>query len=202
MGHLHRRIKGLQSTKQNLSDTDLEDNIKNVVYCTIVDPSTTKEGKIYLDLCRSLPTTSSRGKKYIYVMYVYACNSILPTKMKNRSDKEMIRAFTELTEDLKIHGINPGFHFADNEASTALKMTTKTMDIKYQLVTKINYIANNVERAIQTFKNYFIDIPYSIDNDFFLQLWEILLHKEIRSLNFLIQSRILTHLSTNTHIFG
>ena len=52
-------------------------------------------------------------------MYVYYCNSILTTAIKNRSDKEIIQAFTELTIDLKSHGIKPGLHFMLNEASTA-----------------------------------------------------------------------------------
>ena len=46
----------------------------------------------------------------------------------------MIRYFTELTTDLKIRGIKPGFHLMENEASTALKMAMKTMDINHQLV--------------------------------------------------------------------
>ena len=41
-------------------------------------------------------------------MYVYDCNAILTTATKNISDKEMIRDFTSLTEDLKTRGINPG----------------------------------------------------------------------------------------------
>ena len=35
----------------------------------------------------------------------------------------MIRAFTELAEDLKTQGINPVFNFMENEASAALKIT-------------------------------------------------------------------------------
>ena len=54
-------------------------------------------------------------KKNTYVMYVYVCNAILTTSTKNRSEEEMIRDFTGLTEDLKFRGINPGFHFMDNE---------------------------------------------------------------------------------------
>ena len=34
-------------------------------------------------------------------MYVYYCNAILTISTKNKSDKEMIWAFTELTIDLK-----------------------------------------------------------------------------------------------------
>ena len=74
------------------------------------------------------------GNKYIYVMYEYDCNEILTAEMKNRSDKQIIRTFTELTEDLKIHGIKPGVNIMDNKSSTALKMKMPSMNVKYQLV--------------------------------------------------------------------
>ena len=114
MGHLHMRRQGLQSTKEKPPNIDLEENIKtNVIYYTTVDPITTKEGKTYSDLCGHSPTTSSRGNKYTYVIYVYDCNAILATATKNGSEKKMIRDFTYLTEDLKSRGIHPGFHFMD-----------------------------------------------------------------------------------------
>ena len=69
-------------------------------------------------------------------MYVYDYNSIMKAPMKNRSDKEIICAFTELTKDLKTHGFNPRFHVMDNESSRALKNKTTIMDIKYQLLSK------------------------------------------------------------------
>ena len=48
MGHLNMRRQGLKSTKEKPPDKNLEDNIKtNVVHCTNVDPSTTKEVNIY-----------------------------------------------------------------------------------------------------------------------------------------------------------
>ena len=95
MGHLNMRIQGIQSTKEKPTSIDLEENIKtNGVFFTTVDPTTTEEGKIYSDICGRPPNTSSRGNKYIYVMYVYECNVIITTSMKNRSDKEMIRDFT------------------------------------------------------------------------------------------------------------
>ena len=81
-------------------------------------------------------------------MYVYDCNVILTTLMKNISDKEMVQAFTYLTEDLKNCGINSGFHFMDNEASTALKITMTSMNIRYQLVPQSNHRENNAETSI------------------------------------------------------
>ena len=79
-------------------------------------------------------------------MYVYDCNAILTTSMKNRSDKEMIRDFTELNTYLKRCGINQVLHFMDNKESTALKMAMKTMDINYQLVSPSYHRANNAKR--------------------------------------------------------
>ena len=43
-------------------------------------------------------------------MYLYGCKVILTTEMNNRSDKDTIRDFMELTTDLKIRGLNPGLH--------------------------------------------------------------------------------------------
>ena len=81
-------------------------------------------------------------------MYVYYCNTILTTAMNNGSAKEIIRALTELTEDLKSSRINPGLHLMDNEAYIALNMKMTSMNIKYQLVPLNNHRANNAERAI------------------------------------------------------
>ena len=58
----------------------------------------------------------------------------------------MIRALTELTEYLKRHGINPGFHLMENEASTTLKMEMTTVNIKYQLAPPSNHRTNNTDR--------------------------------------------------------
>ena len=202
MGHLRMRRQGLQSNKEKPPCIELEYNITtNVVYCTTMKPSTTKEWNIYSDLCGCFPTTSSRGNKYIYVMYVYDYNCILTTSMKNRSDKDMIISFTSLTEDLKIRGIHPGFHFTDNEASTALKLNMRTMNIKYQLVPPSNHRAKIAKRVIQTFKNHFLAVLFYVDKDFHLQLWYRLLQQATISLNLIRQSRTLPHISLYNHIF-
>ena len=144
---------------------------------------TTKEGKIYSDLCERLPTISSRGNKHIYVIYVYDCNDILNIETNNRSDKDIIIDLKLLTEDLKSQGIHPGFYFMDNEASNALNLTMETMNIKCQLVPTINHRGNNAERAIKKFNNHFIAGLCSIDRYFHLQLWCIILQQSKISIN-------------------
>ena len=128
---------------------------------------------------------SNKGNIYIYVMYVYDYNSIMKAPMKNRSDKEIICAFTELTKDLKTRGLNPIFHVMDNEASTEIKKIINTIYIKYQLFTPGNHRSNNAERFIQTLKKHFIAGFYSVDTDFHLQLWDRMLQQPTISLNLL-----------------
>ena len=151
---------------------------------------------------QTLPHHIKQRGKCIYVMYLYDCNSIVTTATNNRTDEEIIRAFTELTEYFKSRVISPSFRFMDNEASTALKMTITTINIKYQLVPPSNHRAKNAERANQTFQKHFIAGLCRVDKDLCLQLCYILLQQSTISQNLLRKSRNLSHLSAYTHIFG
>ena len=81
-------------------------------------------------------------------------------------------------------------------------MTMATMDITYKLVPTSNHREKNAYIAIQTSKNNFIAGICSVDKTFHIQLWDRLLQQATISLNFLGNSRIMTHLSAYTHIFG
>ena len=57
MGHLHTRIKGIQSTKEKPPDTDLEEKIK--MYCfeqvwTLVQPKKEISNQIHVDVIKSI----------------------------------------------------------------------------------------------------------------------------------------------------
>ena len=72
----------------------------------------------------------------------------------------------------------------DNEASTTLDLTMTFMNIKYQLFTPINHRSNNADRAIKKFKKHFIAGLCSVDKEFNLQLWDILLKQATRTAGF------------------
>ena len=165
-----------------------------------MDPSTTNKGKFYPNLGRRLPITSTKENKYIYVMYVYDCNTILTTVTKNRNDKEMIQAFTELITNLKIHGINPGFHFIDKIVSSASKMEMATMDINHQLVPPSHHKSKKSEREIEMLKNHFKAGLCSIKGNLCFQLWDRLPQKAKKSTNVLRKSIVHPHLSAYIHI--
>ena len=122
--------------------------------------------------------------------------------MKKINDKDMIRALKYLTEDLKIREIHPGFHFMDNEPSTALKLTMTTMNIKYQLVLPSNHRAKNAERAIKEIKKYFIAGLCNVDKYLYFRLWDRLLQQTIISIKLIRQSRTLPQISGYNHIFA
>jgi hypothetical protein len=53
-------------------------------------------------------------KKYILIIYDYDSNSVLSAPMKNRGDKDMVRAFDLLIQYLIIRGLKPHLQRLDN----------------------------------------------------------------------------------------
>jgi hypothetical protein len=76
--------------------------------------------------------------------------------MKNRGDKEMVRAFDSLIKSLIVRGLRPLLQRLENETYLALRdyMTNEGDD--YQLALSHIHRRNNVEREIQTFKNHVV----------------------------------------------
>ena len=49
-------------------------------------------GKVSTDQTGRFPVTSSRGSKYLMVIYYHDSNAIIPEPIKSRSEAELIRA--------------------------------------------------------------------------------------------------------------
>jgi hypothetical protein len=97
--HLNQQRKNIWSTQpktkptpnpqasldnQPLSETPNERT--HHVFATVIDTT----GEISTDQTGRFPTTSSRGFKYILILYDYNSNAILASPMRNRSDTERI----------------------------------------------------------------------------------------------------------------
>eukprot|EP00957_Ditylum_brightwellii_P179373 13664745-Ditylum_brightwellii.AAC.1 len=88
-GHLEQKWQNIASTKRKETETteqentlevpkQEEDNMKtNVVYAIILE-----EGRIYTDQTGRFPVSSSRGSKYIMVLYCYNEHAILAEPIK------------------------------------------------------------------------------------------------------------------------
>jgi hypothetical protein len=125
-------------------------------------------GKVYGDLTGRFPIQSSSGHHYILTLYDYDSNTISTEPMKNRTDREMIQAYTSLHNQFINAGLKPELEVMYNECSTAFRQYLADEHIAVQLVPPRPHRQNAAEWAIQTFKKTFygrsmfsqLTIPY------------------------------------------
>ena len=64
-------------------------------------------GKVYTDQVGRFPVTYIHVTKYFFVMYVYDANAIVIEPLKDRSGKEILRAYKKWYDHLKARGFQP-----------------------------------------------------------------------------------------------
>ena len=131
LGHLDQTRKNLQSTKETITPRPQENlsqfpTSTNKTYSTIssIIPFTSKE-MTYGDLTGSFPYTSSRGAKYLYLLYDYDANAILVHTLKTRQAQEIKKAWESLTARLMKHGHVIKYFILDNECSQDLRQAIR-----------------------------------------------------------------------------
>ena len=159
-------------------------------------------GQIHTDQTGRFPVISSRGNKYIMIMYVYDANAIMSTPMKNRTKESHTEAYRELHQQLVKKGLRPKMQRLDNEASKMLKEFMTSESVDYQLVPAHIHRRNAAERCIRTWKNHFIAGLASTDDNFPMHLWCRLLRDVDDTLNMLRPSRLNPTLSAFTQLHG
>jgi 3-deoxy-D-arabino-heptulosonate 7-phosphate (DAHP) synthase len=132
------------------TDADLDNGIKtNCIYAATIDAR-----QIYTDQTGRFPVVSSKGNRYIMVLYEYDGNAILAEPIKNHTAAELLRAFQVMEKQLSARGLQPKLMRLDNEASQLLKSYLHEQDITFQLVPPYNHRRNAAERAIRSFKDH------------------------------------------------
>jgi hypothetical protein len=183
---------------QILQDDNEPKTRTNMVYIKPIEAT----GQIYTGQTGRFPTTSSRGNKYIMILYDYDSNAILAEPLKSKSEGEMIRAYSKLHEYLSDRGLKPRLQKLDNECPTGLKRFMKQNEVDSQLVPPHIHRRNSVERAISSWKNHFIAIISSNDKQFPMHLWCRLIPQCTLTLNLLRHSRINPRLSAQAQLNG
>jgi hypothetical protein len=156
-GHLNQQIQNARTTKikdaQLLdSETDQDHGIKTqFVYAATIDA-----GQIYTDQTGRFPVVSSKGNKYIMILYDYDSNAILTRPIKDRTAPELLKAFQFMKQELVARGLKPKIMKLDNEASKLLKNYLYQQDITFQLVPPYSHRRKSAERAIRSFKDQLI----------------------------------------------
>jgi hypothetical protein len=159
-------------------------------------------GQIYTDQTGRFPVTSSRGNKYLMVVYDYDSNSITAEPMKSRSENDMVKAYTTIHTFLTSRGMRPILQRLDNECPAGLKKFMHQQGVDYQLVPPHLHRTNSAENAIATWKNHFVAGLSGTDPNFPMHLWCRLVQHANLTLNLLRASRINPRLSAHAQLHG
>ena len=160
------------------------------------------KGKMFSDQTGRFSITSSKGNKYIMVMYDNDSNAILAEAIKNRSQQEIVRAQKKLHDYLTSRGFRPLVQILDNECPDKLKEHFHQRGMEFRLVPPPLHRNNAAERAIATFKDHFVAGLTSTDPSFPMHLWCRLLPHATTTLNLLRPSRINPKVSAEAILNG
>jgi hypothetical protein len=168
------------------------------VYPKVIDIT----GKIFSDQTGRFPVTSSRGNKYIMIVYDYDSTAILAEPLKNRTEGELVRAYSRIHDYLTARGLKPQLQKLDNECPAALKKFMRAENVAFQLVPPYDHRQNAAERAIGIWKDHFVAGLASLDPEFPMHLWCRLIDQCTQTLNLMRPSRINPRLSAEAQLNG
>ena len=183
-GHLDRVRQHLRSTKAQSEDDVHQEQKQHCAFAMVEDI-----GKIYTDQTGAFPCLSSRGNRYVFILYHYDTNAILAEPIKNRTAGELVAAHDKLVQTLVQRGYSPTLHILDNEVSQTIKQYDTNNKIDYQLVPPNNHRRNIAERAIRTWKNHFVATLCTTNSKFPMHLWCRLIPQATMTLNMLRSCR-------------
>ena len=168
------------------------------VFMTIEDAI----GKIYTDQTGRLPVTSTWGNKYILVAYNFDSNTMNAEPTKSCTDLDLLKAYKQIQILLEQRGLKLRIHFLNNECPNIFKTLMQEKEEKYQLAPPHIHRRNAAEKAIGTFKDYFISDLACLPPNFPLQLWWYRIPQATLTLNLLWPSCINPHLSAHAQLHG
>jgi hypothetical protein len=134
-GHLNQQRQNARKTKLKVTkvitqETDMDHGIKtHFIYAATIDA-----GQIYTDQTGLFPVVSSKGNKYIMILYDYKSNAILAKPIKDRTDPELLKAFQVMEQEIMVRGLKRKLLKLDNETSKLLKTYLYQQYITFQLV--------------------------------------------------------------------
>ena len=91
-------------------------------------------GHIYSDQTGRFPVQSSRGYKYVLILYDVDSNAIISRPLKTREGREITDNLLEVITLLISRGYHPKLFRLDNEITNKLKTLLRLASIDFQLV--------------------------------------------------------------------
>jgi hypothetical protein len=132
-GHINQQRQIIRSTQLPPDVKDPTVEIKQEGKCHAVYVDVAEADQIYMDITSVFWQQSSSGNTYILILYVYDGTRFLSCAMKNRTDKEMVKAYEEPICILTDRGIKSQLQQLENEASRAMKIFLTSQEMDFQL---------------------------------------------------------------------
>jgi hypothetical protein len=131
-GHLNQQRKNaimskVKDPKVIITEPDFDQGIKT----QYLYAATIYAGQTYTDQTGIFPVVSSKGNKYIMILYDYDSNAILVQPIKDRTAPELLKAFQVMEQELVAHGLKPKLMKLDNDASKLLKTYLHQQNITF-----------------------------------------------------------------------
>lgn len=178
-GHLDQQYKNCRyittttRDQKECGNTIEEEIITPITECTNLVFVAIKSSQHYsprrknpIDQTGRFTILSNKVNQYIMFMYEYDSNAILIHPMKNRTAAEITNAFPVLHKCLCRVVLKPQFDKLNNEPPEKLITKITDKNVEHQLVFPHSHRRDPAERAIRTFKNYFIAALCSTDPNF------------------------------------
>jgi hypothetical protein len=101
-GHLNQQRQNARTTRiKDAQVIDTEPEIDQGVKTQFIYAATIDAGQIYTDQTGRFPVVSSKGNKYIMVLYDYDSNAILAQPIKDRTAPELLKSFQVMEQELE-----------------------------------------------------------------------------------------------------
>ena len=162
LGHMDQRRAGIRSTRvppdtapetdamEPVLQTPLNDRTHHV-YMTTSDV----EGKLYSDQTGRFPITSNRGNSVVAIFYCADGNYIKSYPIKSRHKSNLLKAYNDVYDYLRVRGYRPQLHKLDNETSRDVEDFIADQGAKHQYTPADIHRTNIAERCVRTWKNHF-----------------------------------------------
>jgi hypothetical protein len=93
------------------------------------------DGQLFTDQTGCFPVMSNHGNNYIVIFYVVDANYIKSYPIKSRHRTELLKAYTDVYQYLRIQGYRPQLHKLDNKTSWDVEEFIAGINAKYQHTT-------------------------------------------------------------------
>jgi hypothetical protein len=116
----------------------------NMVYMTMIDI----KGQLFMDQTGRFPIISNRGNKYIIIFYAVDHNYIKFYPIKSWHHTEILKAYQEVYQFLRIQGYCPQLHKLYSETSKDVEDFIAKNNVVFQYTPPNMHCTNTAEQAI------------------------------------------------------